>query len=94
VRVVLPPDLDQLADPCLAGKAALLQDDADALAQLGGLGGGVEAEHGDRAPGPRAEALQNLHRRGLARAVRPEQAEHLALADLEVDAAQHLPLPV
>jgi hypothetical protein len=42
VRVVVPPDVDQLAGPGLAGEAALLQDDADALAQFGGLRGRVE----------------------------------------------------
>src|SRR5438046_2147989 len=41
-----------------------------------------------------AVALADLAERGLARAVRAEQAEHLAAADLEVHARQRLDLAV
>jgi hypothetical protein len=42
-------------------------------------------------PGQRAE---DVDRRGLARAVGPEEAEGLSLLDPEVDAADRLDLPV
>ena len=66
---------------------AALQHDADPLAQLGRRARRVEAEHADLAGGPVAVALEDLDRRRLARAVGPEQAEHLAAAHGEVDAA-------
>ena len=43
----------------------------------------VEAEHAHRAGVGRAVALEDLDGGGLARAVRPEQAEHLARRDVE-----------
>ena len=51
-------------------------------------------EHGDDAPRSLAVALQDLHRRRLARAVGAEQAEDLAAGDFEVDAADRLDGPV
>ena len=50
----------------------------------------VEPEHLHLAAVARAVALEDLDRRRLAGAVRPEQAEHLAARDLEVDPAQRL----
>ena len=52
------------------------------------------AEHADLAGVAGAIPLEDLDRRRLARAVRAEQAEHLALLDLEVDPAHRLQLPV
>jgi hypothetical protein len=94
VGVVRAPAVDQLFDPGLAGEAALLQDDADPLAELGRLRLRVHAEDGDGAAGPPAEALEDLDGGGLARAVGAEEAEDLAAAHVEVDAAQHLTVAV
>ena len=90
VRVVAAPDVDELGYPSLPWEAALLQNHADPLAEPRRLGRWIEAEDADRAAGRRPEALQDLQRGGLARAVRAEQAEHFAVADVEVHAAQHL----
>ena len=54
----------------------------------------VDAEDRDGAGVARAVALEHLDRRRLAGAVRAEQAEDLALLDLEVDPADGLDLPV
>ena len=55
---------------------------------------GIDSEHGDLAGRARAEALQDLDRRRLARAVRPEEGEDLAALDLEVDAGDRVELAV
>jgi hypothetical protein len=78
------------AHPGLPGEPALLQDHPDSLAKPGRLRRRVQAEDADRAGRRRPEALQDLQGGGLARAVRAEQAEYLAGADVEVDATQHL----
>ncbi len=54
----------------------------------------IVAQHGDAPRRPRAQPLQDLDRRRLPRAVRPEQPEHLALAHLEVDAPHRLEIAV
>ena len=54
----------------------------------------VLAEHRHLAGGADPEALQDLDRGGLARAVRPEQADHLAGADVEVDTGEHVVVAV
>ena len=72
----------------------LLQHDADALAERGDGTRRVEAEDVHLAAVARAVALEDLDRRRLAGAVRAEQAEDLALPDLEADAAQGLLLAV
>ena len=64
---------------------ALLEHHADARAQRGRVARRVEAEDPHRAGVGGAVALEDLDGRGLARAVRPEQAEHLADADREVE---------
>src|SRR5205085_8707684 len=46
---------------------------------------GIAAEHRDVAPGPLPVALQDLHRRGLPRAIRAEEAEDLPAGDVERD---------
>jgi len=67
-----------LAGPNLAGPN---------LAGLGLAGlGRILAEHGHRAAVPGPESLEDLHRGGLARAVRAEQGEDLAAGYLQVDA--------
>ena len=86
--VVGAPAVDQLRHPCLTGEAALLQDDADPLAEPGRLCLRVHAEDADRAAGALPEAFEYLDGGGLARAVRAEEAEDLACRDLEVNARQ------
>ncbi len=55
---------------------------------------GSTPEHADLAGVAAAVALQDLHRRGLAGAVGPEQREHLAAGDLEVHAVDRRTLAV
>ena len=62
-------------------EAAFLQHHADARAQRGAVARSGRARARGRVPGVgRAVALEDLDRRRLARAVRAEQAEHLAAA--------------
>ncbi len=72
----------------------LLEDDADALAELRAWILRVVPEHRHLACRPSAVALENLDRRRLAGAVRAEQAEHLALVDVEVDPADGFEIAV
>ena len=78
----------------VAVNAGRLEHDADARLQLGTLSTWVDAEHGDVAAVAPPVALEDLHRRRLAGAVGPQQGEHLAAPDLEVDAAHGLQIPV
>ena len=71
-----------------------LQDDPDPLAQRRAAMLGVDAEHRHVAAVAGAVPLENLDRRRLTGAVRPEQAEHLALLDGEADAADGFDLAV
>jgi hypothetical protein len=48
------------------------------------------AEDDDVAAVPVAVPLEDLHRRGLPRPVRPEEPEHLADRNLEVESTQGL----
>src|SRR5689334_22894002 len=57
----------------------------DALLDPQRRAGRIEAEHADTAGRYLGEAKHHQDRRGLARSIRPEQAEHLALADGEGD---------
>ena len=67
-----------------------LELDADALLELGAVARRVDAEDvALPAVGP-IEALEDLDRRRLARAVGAEQAEDLAARDLEADAVDRL----
>ena len=54
----------------------------------------VVAEHGHVAAAAVAVALEDLDRRRLARAVRAEQADHLAALDAEREAAHGLDVAV
>ena len=80
VRVEAGEVRQRLATRQVAVHAASLQDDADPLAQLARALPRVVAENGHIAAGAGAVALEDLDRRGLARAVGPEQAEDLAAA--------------
>src|SRR5205085_4011833 len=80
---------------CLAHRERLpqlrgLEHDADPLAERAARLLGVEAEDVDGPRVPAAVALEDLDRRRLAGAVRAEEAEDLAVRDLEVDAAHRL----
>ena len=88
-RVVPGVAGQRLADRQEGLDGQLLEHDAQALAQLptGRRIGGVVPEHLDPAAVARAEALEDLDRRGLAGTVGPEQGEDLALLHLEGDVA-------
>src|SRR4051794_6246099 len=79
-----------LLDRQVRPELRLLQNHADALAVGGLRPRGVESQRVDLAAVPIPVALEDLDRRCLAGAVRPEQAEDLALPDLEADAANGL----
>ena len=55
---------------------------------------GIEAEHTDAAGIGDAVALEDLDGRRLARAVRPEQTEHLARRDREREAVDRVHVAV
>ena len=82
------PAVDEqvLAHGQLEVERVLLRDRAEAGPDLGTVGRRVHAEHPQLAAGHRRDARDHPHRRGLARAVRPEEAERLARLDPEVDA--------
>ena len=66
----------------------VLAREADAGAELRGLADHVEAGHAGRAGVGGEERGEDADRRRLARAVRPEHAEHGAGSGLEVDAVE------
>ena len=89
--VVAAEDLEALADGQVRVERRGLEDDTDAArATPSGACAGSSAEHLDLAAVALAVALEDLDRGRLAGAVRAEQAEHLAGADLEVDPAEGL----
>jgi hypothetical protein len=90
VRVERGEERQRLVDAQLVGEARLLQRDADALAQRALVLLPAAPEHLDLARAGLDQALEDLDRGGLARAVGAEQPEALALAHLEVQAAQRL----
>src|ERR1019366_1905412 len=73
------PDLDPLLE------LRLLELHADPFLQLVDVAEGIEAEHGDRAAVGRADPLDAFHGGGLARTVGADEAEDLAVADVEGD---------
>ena len=66
--------------------AARLQHDPDPLTETAPASAWVEPEHPHRAGRPLAVPLENLHRRGLASTIGPEQRVDLAAPDLKADA--------
>src|SRR5206468_927193 len=76
-----------LADRQVLEELGLLQHDADPLAEPALAARRVVPENGDVARVALPVALEDLDRRRLARSVRAEQSEDLALADVEADAA-------
>ena len=89
-RVRRAVELDRLAHGEQAVERRLLEHDADPLAERALAAAGVEAEDAHVAGVGAAVAFEDLDERGLAGAVRAEQREHLAAADLEVDAVERL----
>ena len=83
-------ELDDLADRERAVDALLLEDDADARSERALAPGGVVAEDRHVARVGGAVALEDLDERRLAGAVGTEEREHLAAADIEVDAVEGL----
>ncbi len=77
---------DHLGHRQLVELAGALQHDADPGPPVGVRVGRVDAEHGDLAGVPVPVTLQDLHRGGLAGAVRAEQREHLATVHVEIHA--------
>ena len=77
---------ERLADGELVGKLRLLERDADPLSQRLRVALPRAAEHLDLAGVTVDQPLADLDGRGLAGAVRAEQAEALLRADVEVDA--------
>ena len=77
---------DHLPDRQLGVHAARLQHDPDPLAEVAIAGARIEPEHPDRTTRPPPVPFEYLHRRGLARPVRPEQGVDLAAPDLEAHA--------
>ena len=84
----------RLAHANVAIQARALQHDSDPRAQLPGTASRVKSQDRDLAAGALTVALEDLHRRGLARPVRPQKAENLAAADLELDAPHRLEVSV
>ena len=86
--VVAGKEAVDLADRQHGGALGVLQDDADPLSQLPRCVARVVPEHRGLARIPRAVTLQDLDRRRLPGPVRPEEAENLALSNLEADPAE------
>ena len=85
-------ELQQLARGRPVGEAEELGEVAEAAMRLARAGGRAADLH---LAGARPhQAAGDLHERRLPGAVRPEQADELAGADLDVDAAQRLHRPV
>ena len=77
---------EQLRHGQLLRQVGLLQSHPDALAQLALVAIPAQAEQLDLARRGFEQALDHLHGRGLARAVRSEQAETLAAPDGQIQA--------
>src|SRR4051812_45000029 len=78
----------------VAVKGRVLEDQPDVPAYVVALGPYVETGHGGRPGVRRRQRAQDLDRRRLAGAVRPEEAEGLADEHVEVDAPDRLDLAV
>ena len=85
-----PEQVEGLARGDLGREPALLQLHPDEMPEPGVLAGQVDAGDGDGAGIGRTQTADRLHQRGLARTVGAEDADDLALGDIEVDAAQDL----
>ncbi len=86
VDVVAGEEVQDAARPEHRVHAPALEHDADAAAERGVVGDGVEPEDAHVACGRPPVALEGLDRRGLARSVGSEHDEHLAGVGREVHA--------
>ena len=82
---VPPVDRHVLTHRQLEVERVLLRDDAEPRADLGPVLLGIETENAERPARRWGDAADHAHRRALARAVRPEEAERLALLHVKVD---------
>ena len=94
LSVVAGVHREHLGDGEVGIDAALLQDDADALAHLRPTVRRVDAEHRHLARITCAVALEDLDRRGLSGPVRTEDGDALALFDGEADIANRVRIAV
>ncbi len=94
LAVIAGVELERLANGEFGSHPALLEHDSDPLMPLTVGLCGVLAEHADLAGAALAIALEDLGRRGLARAVWPEEGEDLARLDLEVKTANRLEIAI
>src|SRR4051812_49970028 len=78
----------------VAVKGRVLEDQPDVPAYVVALGPYVETGHGGRPGVCRRQRAQDLDRRRLAGAVRPEETEGLADEHVEIDAPDRLDLAV
>src|SRR3954469_16906155 len=65
-----------------------LEDYADLAAKSVGISGGIVAHDDGASPHGQHESRKNTEHRGLAAAVRAEQAKYLGLAHVEADAVE------
>src|SRR5262249_42751225 len=86
--------VEGLAYRHLLGELALLELDAHEPAQLRPVPARVQPEYADPPGIGPAQPLDTLDGRGLARPVRPEDPEDLALVDAERDVLYRDPVPV
>jgi hypothetical protein len=75
-------------------QARLLEGDADLEAHLVGALGDVEARDLGPPPARREQRREHANAGRLPCTVGPQEAEHLAGADLEIDASHRLDAPV
>ena len=89
------PAVDEqvLPDGQLDVEGVLLRDHAEPGPHRGVIVYRVAAENGQLPAGRRRDAADHPHRRGLARAVRPQEAERLAAVEVEIDPVHRHEIP-
>jgi len=90
---VSPVDEQVLPYGQLDVESVLLGNHAEPGPDRGPVADRVAAEDGHLAAGRRGDAADHPHRGGLARAVRPEEAERLAAVQVEVDTVYRREIP-
>src|SRR5262249_39719735 len=88
------PVAQRLPGSHVAVDAPRLEHDPDPAAQLDGPFRRIVPQHGDLSAAALAVALEDLHGGRLAGPVRPQQPEHLAAMNVDVDPAHGLELAV
>src|SRR5215210_3155613 len=94
MRVVAAELVDDLGNGEVALDAGLLEDDADPLLERPAAPSRVVAEHADLAGRAGKETFEDLDGGRLAGPVGPEESEHFAGGDLQVDASHRLDVAV